>query len=150
MDAKTRRMIAFLDAQGGAKKVADRCGKRPDIFYNIINKEMFPSAATLELIGSEFGNAFDINWIIKGVNGGEPVTYAVSSSDLEKEMEELKRDMKDLATSNEFLKRNLLLRLSEKEQALVNFKERKRHCTARQINVDRNMNKATLSVTLGA
>lgn len=129
MDAKTKRMIAFIESQGGCSKVASKCGKRAQFLYNIKNKGLFPSAATLELIANHYGDAFDINWIIKGSKSEIEATYTIPASELEKENQKLKEQLKEVELNNVFVRLLLKTHLPKEEQEQIkkvmpNFNER--------------------------
>lgn len=60
------RLLSFIDKCGGVAFVAEKIGRRPQIFYNYSNRGSMPNFELLLDIKNNFPD-LDLNWVATGL-----------------------------------------------------------------------------------
>jgi hypothetical protein len=150
MKEEAKKLIYFLDGTGLSNNAIAKKVGVSGMAISYVRNGRFPSqnidkffAAFPELSPTElFGHYSDGSYI--------ELTAPVTELELKKQVELLQREVKDLRFSNNHLKLSLSSRLSKEEKEIINFNGRNQRSMVRRIRVNKNMEKATLSVTQGA
>lgn len=80
------RLKEFADSKGGFKVIAEKLGKKKEVFYNIMSKQRIPSGSTIMEIAEAYPD-IDLNYIFKGIRSPSP------GQDLDSEIQALKEEL---------------------------------------------------------